>query len=75
MLYVGTVDGTPLVFHDLWGVSVRDNQGKDAKQVIGKAIVSTLAPGSELVLTSGPLLAKISKIRVVTDSCASPPRR
>ena len=75
MLYIGTVDGTPLVFHDLWGVSVRDSQGKEAKQVIGKAIISTLTPGSELALASEPLLAKVSKMRIVTDSCAPPRRR
>jgi hypothetical protein len=69
MLYVGIRDGKPLVFHDLWGVSVRDSLGKDTKQVIGKAIISTLTPGSELALTSEPLLAKISKIRIVTDIC------
>lgn len=75
MLYVGTVDGTPLVFHDLWGVSVKDTQGKDTKLVIGKAIISTLTPGSELALTTEPLLARISKLRIVTDSCAPPLRR
>jgi len=75
MLYVGTVDGTPLVFHDLWGVSVKNAEGKDVKQVIGKAIVSTLAPGSELELSGGPLIAKVSKLRTVTDRCTPPPRR
>jgi hypothetical protein len=75
MLYVGTVDGTPLVFHNLWGVTVRDSQGKDTKQVIGKAIISTLTPGSELALATEPLLARVSKIRIVTDSCPPPPRR
>jgi cell wall-associated NlpC family hydrolase len=75
MLYVGAVDGTPLVFHNLWGVTVKDTQGKDAKQVIGKAIISTLTPGSELALATEPLLARVSKIRIVTDSCTPPPRR
>ena len=70
MLYVGTVDGTPLVFHDLWGVSFKGKDGKDAKQIIGKAVISTLTPGSELNLTSKPLMARISKMRNVTDLCA-----
>jgi NLPC_P60 stabilising domain, N term/SH3 domain (SH3b1 type)/NlpC/P60 family/SH3 domain of SH3b2 type len=75
MLYVGTVDGTPLVFHDLWGLTVKNAEGKELKQVIGKAIVSTLAPGSELELAGGPLIARVSKLRTVTDRCNPPPRR
>jgi hypothetical protein len=63
------------VFHNLWGVTIKDTQGKDAKQVIGKAIISTLTPGSELALATEPLLARVSKIRIVTDSCTPPPRR
>ena len=72
MLYIGTVNGVPLVFHDLWGVTIRDREGKEMKQVIGKAIVSSLTPGSELTLATEPLLARVSKIRIVTDSCATP---
>ena len=72
MLYIGTVNGVPLVFHDLWGVTLRTRDGKDVKQVIGKAIISTLTPGSELTLATEPLLARVSKIRIVTDSCALP---
>ena len=69
MLYVGIRDGKPLVFHDLWGVTVKDKEGKEAKQLVGKAIISTLAPGNELALATGPLLARVSSIRIVTDSC------
>ncbi len=72
MLYVGIRDGKPLVFHDLWGVTVKDKEGKEAKQLVGKAIISTLTPGSELALATGPLLARVTKIRIVTDSCGSP---
>ena len=69
MLYVGIRDGKPLIFHDLWGVTVKDKEGKEVKQLVGKAIVSTLTPGSELALATGPLLARVTKIRIVTDSC------
>ena len=70
MLYVGSREGKPLVFHDLWGVTVKDSEGKRAKQIVGKAVITTLTPGSELALATGPLLAKISKIRIITGNCA-----
>ena len=69
MLYVGSRDGKPLVFHDHWGVTVKDGEGKSRKQIVGKAVVSTLTPGSELALANGPLLAKIGKIRILNDLC------
>lgn len=75
MLYVGHRDGTPLVFHDLWGVTVRDGEGKTKKQIVGKAVVTTLTPGSELPLASGTLLSKVGRIRIVTDLCGPPARR
>jgi cell wall-associated NlpC family hydrolase len=71
MLYVGARDGKPLIFHDLWGFTVRDQDGKERKQIVGKAVVSTLTPGSELALVPGPLLARVSKIRILTDNCTS----
>ena len=69
LLYVGKKEGKPLVFHDLWGVTVRDQAGRERKQIVGKAVVTTLAPGSELALAAGPLLERVSSIRIVTDSC------
>ena len=72
MLYVGNREGKPLVFQDLWGVTVRDREGKEKKQIVGKAVITTLTPGRELGLVSGPLLAKVSRIRILTDSCGSP---
>ncbi len=69
MLYVGSREGKPLIFHDLWGVTVRDTEGKESKQIVGKAIISTLTPGSELALATGPLLSRVSKIRILTDTC------
>jgi len=67
MLYVGTLNGKALVFHNIWGVNVKKANGGTMKLVIGKSIVSSLTPGSELQLVTGPLLERISTMLVVTD--------
>jgi hypothetical protein len=71
MLYVGNINGRPLVFHSLWKVSIRDGEGDVSKHVIGKSIISTLTPGSELSLASGTLLDKVRSILVLSDCPAS----
>lgn len=71
MLYVGTINGTPLVFHASWGVSVSDGEGSVSKHVIGRSVVSTLTPGSELRLASGTLLDKVRSILILGDCAAS----
>ena len=71
MLYIGNINGRPLVFHASWGVSVRDAEGSVTKHVIGKSIISTLTPGSELNLASGTLLDKLRSILVLSDCPAS----
>jgi hypothetical protein len=67
MLYVGNINGRPLVFHASWGVSLKDGEGGVSKHVIGKSIVSTLTPGSELNLASGTLLDKVRSMLVLGD--------
>jgi len=69
MLYIGSVNGKPLVFHALWGVNVRQGDGGKVKLVVGKAIVSTLEPGAELPVTGGSLLEKLGSMRILTDRC------
>ncbi|HOI16938.1 MAG TPA: SH3 domain-containing protein [Geobacteraceae bacterium] len=71
MLYVGNINGRPLVFHSSWGVSLSDGEGSVSKHVIGKSIVSTLTPGSELDLASGTLLDKVRSILVLGNCPAS----
>jgi len=48
MIYVGTKDDEPLVFHNMWGVKTLDNDGNYGRNIIGKSVVTTLNPGSEL---------------------------
>jgi hypothetical protein len=71
MLYVGNINGRPLVFHASWGVSINDGEGSVSKHVIGKSIISTLTPGSELNLASGTLLDKVRSILVLGNCPAS----
>ncbi len=72
MLYVGSINGKALVFQDIWGVTVRNGSGGEFKQVIGKSVVSTLTPGSELHLAGPSLLEKVTSMLVLSDRCANP---
>ncbi len=47
-LYLGNVDGKPVMFHNVWGVRVNEGPGHDDRHVIGKAVITTLEPGKEL---------------------------
>lgn len=67
MLYVGSLNGRPLVFHASWGVSVKDGEGKIYKHVIGKSIISTLTPGLELRPATGALLDKLKSFLVLGE--------
>lgn len=75
MLYAGSANGRPLVFHATWGVNVRRGDGSRFKHVVGKSVVSTLTPGAELPLANGTLLDKLGSMLVLTDRCASPAAR
>jgi len=44
VLYVGTRNGEPLVFHNIWGVRT----GGNGRAVIGRAVISTLKLGAEI---------------------------
>jgi hypothetical protein len=48
MLYVGSQDGRVVVFHNLWGVKTRDWLGREDRNVVGHAAITTLLPGAEL---------------------------
>jgi hypothetical protein len=71
MLYVGNMNGKALMFHDEWGVAVSNGTGGVYKQVIGKSIVSTLTPGSELNIAGGSLLERVTSMLVLDDRCAN----
>jgi len=47
MLYIGSRDGQPLVFHAIWGLKTRADNGYGRK-VIGRAVITSLEPGLEM---------------------------
>ncbi|QOG11561.1 SH3 domain-containing protein [Arcobacter sp. FWKO B] len=48
MMYVGTLDGEPLVFHNMWGIRTKQKDGSSGRFIVGQSVVSTLDIGSEL---------------------------
>ncbi len=70
MLYVGSKEGKALIFQSLWKVKVKNREGRDIIQPVGKAIISTLTPGSELCLANGSLLDKVSSMLILSDRCS-----
>jgi len=48
MLYIGTHRGKPLIFHNFWKVGTRGANGAKGRIIVGKTVITTLHPGSEL---------------------------
>ena len=49
MIFVGSVEGEILVFHNFWSVKARDRKGRvQQKVIVGQAAITTLHPGEEL---------------------------
>jgi hypothetical protein len=48
-LYLGPdpVSGEPLLLHNIWGVRTKDEQGREGRAVIGRLVITSLAPGEE----------------------------
>jgi cell wall-associated NlpC family hydrolase len=69
MIYVGTKDGEPLVFHNMWGVKTIDSNGNYGRDIVGKAVVSTLTPGSEVKDYSDKysILSRVQSITILTQ--------
>jgi hypothetical protein len=64
MIYVGTQENEPLVFHNMWGIKTVDKHGNYGRNIIGKAVVTTLHPGNELEnhLEEYTILSRIQSI-------------
>ncbi len=68
MLYIGEQEGRALVFHNIWGIRIRDLQGKQGRKIIGQAVITTLQPGQELIALDaggGDLRANISGMSIL----------
>lgn len=48
MLYVGEYKGRPAIFHNLWGLRVINGDDDNERFVVGRAVVTSIAPGQEL---------------------------
>lgn len=60
MLYLGEYQGRAMLLHNIWGLATQDACGREGRQVIGRAVITTLTPGRELegVKRSGYSLQK-----------------
>ncbi|MDD5711591.1 MAG: NlpC/P60 family protein [Smithellaceae bacterium] len=47
MLYIGESQGRILIFHNFWGIRIKDANGKVGKMIFGRAAITTLRPGAE----------------------------
>ena len=68
MIYVGFDKKEPLVFHNMWGVKTIDKDGKYGRDIVGKAVVTTLTPGSELpnYRDEYSILSRIKSLTILT---------
>ncbi len=48
MLYIGEHEGRAAVLHTLWGVRTRTLFGEEGRWIVGKTVITTLEPGSEV---------------------------
>jgi hypothetical protein len=47
MLYIGSRNGEPLVFHNFWSVKTMSERGRQGRKIVGHAAITTLYPGKE----------------------------
>ena len=47
-MYVGVYDGQAAILHNVWGVRTVDGANTNARHVIGKTLITSIAPGAEL---------------------------
>lgn len=68
MLYIGEYQEEPLAFHNVWGIKTLKENGEQGRFIIGRAVVTTLNPGGELVDLNPKktLIDRIEGISVLT---------
>ena len=71
MLYLGAYEGTPIAFHTIWGLRTESADGSNpGRFVIGKSVISSLSPGTELDALSrsrGELLSRITSLTLLGE--------
>ena len=65
MLYIGNVEGKPIIFHNMWGIRTKDEYGNEGRRIVGSSVITTLEPGKEFADTTSLLLDKIEGITIL----------
>jgi hypothetical protein len=78
MLYIGSRNGEPLVFHNFWSVRTMSEGGHQGRKIVGHAAITTLYPGKEFNGLGPPDGVYSRYLRgmiliVPTDQMSSPP--
>ena len=64
MLYVGVLNGEPMILHNAWTLKYNKN-GKRVKRMVGRGVITTLLPGAKTVNDRYAILSKLSKLVVL----------
>lgn len=69
MLYLGSHNGKPAIFHNIWGIRIRDNGDDNQRFVLGRAIISSINPGAELknLYTEQTFSDRLAKITLLGE--------
>ena len=66
MLYVGHIDGEPMVFHTVWGVrTIVPNDERDGRHIIGRTVITSMEPGKSLH-NINPNMTLINRLEGIT---------
>ncbi|MDI6741148.1 MAG: NlpC/P60 family N-terminal domain-containing protein [Smithella sp.] len=67
MLYIGEQNDRALIFHNAWGIRTKDFRGREGRKIIGKAVITTLCPGAELLCLDpeGLLIKNIAALTIL----------
>lgn len=67
MIYIGSQNGEPLVFHNVWGIRTLQDDGSTGRFVVGQAVVSTLEMGKDLpnVVENSLLIDRVEGITLI----------
>lgn len=71
MLYMGEYEGRAAMFHNIWGLRTVNGEGATGRNVIGRAVVTTLTPGLEidnLDPEKGNLLDRVLALAILDGS-------
>jgi hypothetical protein len=71
MLYLGEYEGRAALLHTLWGVRTRTLAGREGRWLVGKTVITGLAPGMEqdgFFLSISALLERVESMNIL-GSC------